>query len=77
MPFAIYFPKAPDRVDHYILLMKLRQFGLGGFLLKVIASYLQNRVQQNKVGNYRSDELFITRGVPKPQCLATFPSYFP
>ena len=41
--------------------MKLRHFGLGGSL----ASYLQNRIQQVRVGTYRSDELSITSGVPQ------------
>ena len=49
------FSKALDRIDHYKLLVKMRHFGLGGSLLKVIASYLQNRVQQLRVGNCLSD----------------------
>ena len=77
--FAFYldFSKAFDRVDHYILLMKLRHFGPGDSIPKVIPLYLQNRVQQVKIGNnYLSDELSITSGIPRAQFLAPFFSYF-
>ena len=75
--FAFYldFSKAFDRVGHYILLMELHHFGLVGALLKVIASYLQNRVQQVKSGNHLSDELSITSGVPQGSVLG--PLFFP
>ena len=55
--YAIYldFSKAFDRVPHSILLTKLRLLGLGGSLLKLIASYLQNRVQQVKIRNCLSE----------------------
>ena len=76
MHFAVYFPKAFDRVVHYIILMKLRQFRLGGSLLKVIASYLQNRVQQVKDGKYYSDELFFTSIVTRDPCLSPFSLLF-
>ena len=65
--FAIYldYSKAFDRVPHSILLKKLRSLGLGGSLLKLIASYLQNRVQQVKIENCQSEECPITSGVPQ------------
>ena len=66
--------KAFDRVDHFIFLQKLRQFGLGGSLLTMIASHLGNRVQHVTIGNSLSEELLITTGVPqgsmlKPLCV--------
>ena len=65
--FAIYldYSKAFDRVPHSILLKKLRSLGLGGSLLKLIASYLQNRMQQVKIENCQSEECPITSGVPQ------------
>ena len=51
--------------------MKLRHFGIGASLPTVIASNLQNRVQQVRVGNYLSDELFITSGVPQGSVVGT------
>ena len=59
-------PKRNDRTEehtHSILLKKLRS--LGGSLLKLIASYLQNRVQQVKIENCQSEECPITSGVPQ------------
>ena len=59
------YSKPFDRVPHSILLKKLRSLGLGGSLLKLIASYLQNRVQQVKTENCQSEECPITSGVPQ------------
>ena len=63
--FAIYldYSKAFDRVPHSILLKKLRSLGLGGSLLKLIASYLQNRVQQVEMENCQSEVVSITSWV--------------
>ena len=65
--FAIYldYSKAFDRVPHSILLKKLRSLGLGGSLLKLIASYLQNGVHQVNIENCQSEECPITSGVPQ------------
>ena len=62
--YAIYlaFYKAFDRVDDYIPLQKMRRFGVGESLLKLIASYLRNRVQPVKVRNYFSEDLSVISG---------------
>ena len=57
-------------MDPYISLQKFRRFGLGGSILKVIASYLQSRMEQIKIGISFSEELSITSGVPKGFMLA-------
>ena len=64
---AIYldYSKAFDRIPHSILLKKLRSLGLGGSQLKLIASYLQNQVQEVKIESCQSEECPITSGVPQ------------
>ena len=56
------FSKAFDRVCHRTFLKKLRTFGIGGNLLKLLSSFLQSRRQRvivaAEVGN-------ITSGVPE------------
>ena len=48
---AIYldFIKTFDKVDHAILIAKLRNLHFGGNLLKLIQSYLQDRIQVVKI----------------------------
>lgn len=64
---AVYtdFAKAFDKVDHCILINKLRAAGIGGPLLKWIASYLSNRTQLVKIINGASFTFKQTSGVPQ------------
>ena len=53
---AIYlnFAKAFDKVEHAILIAKLRKLDFGGNLLKLIESYPQDRIQVVNIKGYRS-----------------------
>ena len=64
---AIYLDlaKAFDRVDHNILLQKLRAMGIGGIVLQWISSYLRDRTQRVKVGGATSCSFNVTSGVPQ------------
>lgn len=62
---AIYldYAKAFDSVPHTLLLAKLRNFGISGFLFKWIANYLQNRHQVVRINNVLSDPMPVRSGV--------------
>jgi len=51
--------------DHHILLEKLFYYGVKGRLLKLLASYLENRFQCTKIGDTKSSVLNVTCGVPQ------------
>lgn len=59
------FEKAFDRVDHVILLRKLLCLGIRGNLYRWVCSYLANRTQAVRLGNYISGLVQITSGVPQ------------
>ena len=64
---AIYtdFTKAFDRVNHKILIKKLRDTGIWGKLLDWLTSYLTDRVQIVRILNFQSSEIKIPSGVPQ------------
>ena len=57
--------KSFDCVHHKILLEKLFYYGGKGTLLKLFASYLDNRFQCTKIGDIKSYFLNVTCGVPQ------------
>lgn len=59
------FAKAFDKVDHSILMLKLRLLGFGSVLLSWIISYLTNRYQFVKINNVFSNQFKVTSGVPQ------------
>lgn len=59
------FQKAFDKVNHTILLFKLKSFGFGGLLLNWITSYLTNRMQSVKLSCHISDEFKVSSEVPQ------------
>jgi len=59
------FTKAFDRVDHNILLAKLKDHGIPHCLVKWFHSYLRLRRQTVRVDNQYSDWLYITAGMPQ------------
>ena len=64
---AIYtdFSKAFDRVNHKLLIQKLRLMGLGGTLLSWLQSYLTNRTQSVRIGDALSRDVASISGVPQ------------
>jgi len=57
--------KAFDRVDHNILLTKLKDRGVPHCLVKWFHSYLSFRCQTVRVDNQYSDWVYITAGMPQ------------
>ena len=65
----IDFARAFDSVCHSKLIYKLSCLGVGGSLLAVLTSYLDNRTQQVKIQNALSKSVFIKSGVPQGSVL--------
>ena len=74
--FTVYldFSKAFDRVDHEILLKKVASFGIGGSILKLLKSYLEDREQRVKIDDCLSTALSIKSGVTQGSVIG--PSIF-
>jgi hypothetical protein len=68
---AVYtdFVKAFDRVDHVLLLHKLRSFGICGQLHKLLSDYLSDRTQIVTIDTEVSDTEHVTSGVPQGSIL--------
>ena len=63
------YSKAFDRVDHGMLLKKLFETGIRNKLLKLIESYLTNRVQVVRINGVNSSPIQVTSGVPQGSIL--------
>ena len=64
------FAKAFDAVNRNILISQLEHYGIiRGVANKWFKSYLHNRLQILKIGNEKSEELFIRSGVPQGSVL--------
>ncbi len=61
--------KAFDFINHDLLLVKLRHYGIRGLPLLWLSSYLTNRSQRVKVNNICSTVSSITAGVPQGSIL--------
>ena len=61
--------KAFDCLSHDLLLLKLKTYGLSENALKLMASYLTNRKQCIKLGNFKSNFQSILKGVPQGSIL--------
>jgi hypothetical protein len=59
------FSKAFDRIDHNILLNKLRHFGFSDSLLNLFESYLSDRFCYVNVLGFYSARLVVNSGVPQ------------
>ena len=67
--FFLDLRKAFDTIDHQILMRKLYHYGFRGNMHNYIRSYFMNRKQFTQVGDYKSDEKEITKGVPQGSLL--------
>lgn len=63
MGIFIDLKKAPDLVDHNILINKLSGYGVRGTPLLLLKSYLTNRFQYVSTGEARSQMLPVETGV--------------
>ena len=63
------FAKAFDRVDHRLLVNKLKNFGISGTLLNWFEDYLSNRHQRVTVLGKTSHPLPVLSGVPQGSIL--------
>ena len=67
--FYLDFAKAFDTVPHHLILTKLRHFGVGGNLLKLIHSYLIGQKQFVEINGTSSILRVIISGVPQGSIL--------
>lgn len=63
------FKKAFDLVPHSKLIEKLQSINLPAYTVNWVAAYLYNRKQFVSIGNYSSNELSVTSGVPQGSVL--------
>jgi hypothetical protein len=61
--------RAFETIDRKILLDKLRVYGIGNTVLRWFESYLTNRKQKTKIGQYISDVIDNNIGVPQGSVL--------
>ena len=61
--------KAFDTKDHFILINKLKQYGIRGSPLELLKSYLSNRKQLTVVNNVSSSFCNVTCGIPQGSTL--------
>ena len=61
--------KAFNCLPHDLLLLKLKYYGLSDNALKLMESYLTNRMQCVKLGSMQSDFQSILKGVPQGSIL--------
>lgn len=70
-PFSLFLDlsKAFDSLDHFILLQKLKFYGIHSLALNLFESYLTNREQYVIIKNTTSSRQKITTGVPQGSIL--------
>lgn len=59
------FSKAFDKIDHHILINKLKSLNCNNLPIKWISSYLLNRYQYVKISDSVSRKIKVTSGVPQ------------
>jgi hypothetical protein len=63
--------KAFDTISHKKLIKKFANIGISGTALKILESYLKNRSQIVKIGQYKSNPQNITFGIPQGSILGS------
>ncbi len=61
--------KVFDTINHTILLEKLKYYGIDGIALKLMESYMTNRIHQLEIDGVKSDLLNLSTGVPQGSIL--------
>ena len=61
----IDFSEAFDRVNHEGLVLKLREAGVGGLIMKVFQNFLSSRTQRVKVDGVFSSSIDVVSGVTR------------
>ena len=67
--FFLDLKKAFDTIDHNILMQKMEHIGFRGKVNRYLQSYFSNRKQYTRVGQYKSSNLIITKGIPQGSIL--------
>ena len=62
--FLLDCTKASDRINHQILIKKMRLLGIDKFLINWVIDFLTQRRQRVKIGPVLSDWTFVNGGVP-------------
>ena len=68
----IDFSAAFDRINHEVLVFKLREARVGGLILKVFHNLLSSRTQRVKVDGVCSSSIDVVSGVPQSSVLGPF-----
>jgi hypothetical protein len=63
--FLFDFSKAFDRINHQILIKKMRLLGIDNSLINWVIDFLMQRRQRVKLGSVSSDWEFVNGGVPQ------------
>ena len=63
--FLLDFSKAFDRINHQILIKKMRLLGIDNSLINWVIDFLMQRRQRVKLGSVSSDWEFVNGGVPQ------------
>ena len=67
--FFLDLRKAFDTIDHAILLRKMYYMGFREYINQYVNSYLTGREQYVQVGDFKSENMTITKGVPQGSIL--------
>ena len=63
------YSKAFNTVNPQILLTKLKRYGIRGLALKLLSSYLENRIEYVTFNGKDSEKRIVNLGVPQGSCL--------